>query len=141
MGYSLWGHKELDTTERLTLSLLTFSYIILFKLQDLSFLKMRQIIHSWSDSWEVAGLGSKPDVCGPEPDLLLPAQVVKAQGEPWGDLGNQSVYSPHSPKEKNEWGRGLASQARPGQGPSPSDARLSLCCSRRKVPWRQKQPL
>lgn len=72
----------------------------------------------------MAGLGLKPEVCGPEPDLLLPApdlllpaQVVKAQGEPWGNLGSQPVTRLVLPKGKRS-GEG-AWPARPALDKAP----------------------
>lgn len=72
----------------------------------------------------MAGLGLKPEVCGPEPDLLLPApdlllpaQLVKAQGEPWGNLGSQPVTRLVLPKGKRS-GEG-AWPARPALDKAP----------------------
>ena len=74
MGYSLWGHKESDTTEQLTLSLFVGSGSWLVKIRGLFATVTMGPVNSRGDlgsGLHFCGLGTRPRTCGLEAGLSI----------------------------------------------------------------------
>jgi len=75
VGYSLWGHKESDTTEQLTLSLFVGSGSWLVKIRGLFATVTMGPVNSRGDlgsGLHFCGLGARPRTCDLGMELLKP---------------------------------------------------------------------